>query len=71
MTEKQRRYEVTFYLSNGREVIARTTQDEDRETYLEAIQTLIEEEKTLCMEKIGIILQTKYITHVKMIEVAP
>ncbi|HDR4411963.1 TPA: hypothetical protein QCP93_005523 [Bacillus cereus] len=71
MTEKQRKYEVTFYLSNGREVIGRTTQDQDRTTYLKAIQTLIEEEKTLSMEKIGIILQTKYITHVKIIEVAP
>ncbi|HDR3653141.1 hypothetical protein [Bacillus wiedmannii] len=71
MTEKQRKYEVTFYLSNGREVIGRTTQDQDRTTYLKAIQTLIEEEKTLSMDKIGIILQTKYITHVKIIEVAP
>ncbi|WNN02598.1 hypothetical protein [Bacillus cereus] len=71
MTKKQRKYEVTFYLSNGREVVGRTTHDEDRKTYLNAIQTLIEEEKTLNMEKIGIILQTKYITHVKIIEVAP
>ncbi|NOP83149.1 hypothetical protein HNV23_27160 [Bacillus paranthracis] len=69
MTEKQRKYEVTFYLSNGREVIGRTTQDQDRTTYLKAIQTLIEEEKTLSMDKIGIILQTKYITHVKLVEV--
>ncbi|PEW95198.1 hypothetical protein CN446_19045 [Bacillus cereus] len=69
MTKKQRKYEVTFYLSDGKEVIGRATHHENRETYLDAIQTLIEEEKTICMEKLGVIIQTKYITHVKLVEV--
>lgn len=69
MTKEQRKYEVTFYLSDGKEVNGRITHHEDPETYLKAVQTLIEQEKPILIKKLGILIHSKYVTHVKIIEV--
>lgn len=69
MEKEQRTYHVTFYLSDGKEVNGRITHHEDPETYLKAIQTLMEQEKPILIKKIGTIIHSKYVTHVKIVEV--
>ncbi|EJS52566.1 hypothetical protein ICE_03898 [Bacillus cereus BAG1X1-2] len=69
MTKQQYTYQVTFYLSDGKEVSGRVTRDEDIGTCLNTLQDLIKNSKTICIPKIGTVIRTKYITHVKMIEV--
>ncbi|WP_244548090.1 MULTISPECIES: hypothetical protein [unclassified Bacillus (in: firmicutes)] len=69
MSKQQYAYRVAFYLSNGKEVSGRITHHEDPETYLKAIEGLIEKEKPILIKKLGTIIQSKYITHVKIVEV--
>ncbi|WP_242220264.1 hypothetical protein [Bacillus cereus group sp. BfR-BA-01380] len=69
MTKKQYAYRVAFYLSDGKEVSGRITHHEDLETYLNTIESLIENGKPILIKKLGTIIQSKYITHVKIIEV--
>lgn len=69
MEKEQRTYQITFYLSDGKEISGRVTRDEDTETCLKTLQDLIKNSKTICIPKLGTVIRTKYITHVKLIEV--
>ncbi|AYY25026.1 hypothetical protein ACS2QC_28405 [Bacillus cereus group sp. Bce033] len=69
MTKEQHTYHVTFYLSDGKEVNGRITHHEDVGTYLKALEVAIENKKTITMKNIGVVIQSKYITHVKVMEV--
>lgn len=69
MTKEKYTYQVTFCLSDGKEVSGRITRDEDTETCLKILQDLIKNNKTLCIPKLGTVIRTKYITHAKIIEV--
>ncbi|WP_020061076.1 hypothetical protein [Bacillus sp. 123MFChir2] len=69
MTKQQYAYRVAFYLSDGKEISGRITHDEDPETYLKSIESLIEKEKPILIPKLGTIIQSKYITHIKISEV--
>lgn len=69
MTKEQHTYHVTFYLSDGKEVNGTVTHHEDVETYLKAVKVLIENEKPIMIKSLGVVIQSKYITHVKIIEV--
>ncbi|PEM69260.1 hypothetical protein [Bacillus pseudomycoides] len=69
MTKEQHTYQITFYLSDGKEISDRVTRDEDTETCLKTLQELMKNSKTICIPKLGTVIRTKYITHVKIIEV--
>ncbi|MFB6730643.1 hypothetical protein ACMZ5A_28570 [Bacillus mobilis] len=69
MTNKQHTYQITFYLSDGKEVSGKITRDDDVETCLEKLETIIEYKKTIFLSDLGVLMQTKYITHVKVMEV--
>ncbi|MED2841480.1 hypothetical protein SAMN04487920_15117 [Bacillus mycoides] len=66
---KEHTYHVTFYFSNGKEFDGRITNKYNKEEYLEGLEELFLKEKTLLINKLGMLIQTKYITHVKVIEV--
>lgn len=69
MTKEQHTYHITFYLSDGKEVNGTVTHHEDAEAYLKAIKVLMENEKPIMIKSLGVVIQSKYITHVKVIEV--
>lgn len=69
MTNKQHTYHITFYLSDGKEVSGRIKRDDDVETCLEQLETIIEYKKTIFLSELGVLIQTKYITHVKIMKV--
>ncbi|ARC27665.1 hypothetical protein [Bacillus sp. FDAARGOS_235] len=69
MTKEQHTYHVTFYLSDGKEVNGTVTHHEDTETYLKAIKVLMENEKPIMIKNLGVVIQSKYITHVKVFNV--
>ncbi|KAB2462078.1 hypothetical protein F8161_08670 [Bacillus cereus] len=69
MTKEQYTYQVTFCLSDGKEISGRVTRDEDTKTCLKTLEELIENRKTICVPNLGAVIRTKYITHVKVMEV--
>ncbi|BCC03735.1 hypothetical protein BCJMU51_p413 (plasmid) [Bacillus cereus] len=66
---EEHRYHVTFYFSNGKEFDGKVTSKYNKEDYLEGLEDLFLKEKTLLIDHLGMLIQTKYITHVKVIEV--
>lgn len=66
---EEHRYHVTFYFSNGKEYDGKITNKRNKEEYLKALEDLFLKEKTLLVADIGMLIQSKYITHVKVIEV--
>ncbi|MEG7883478.1 hypothetical protein [Bacillus paranthracis] len=69
MTKEQHTYQITFYLSDGKEINDKITHDGDKKTCLNTVENLIENKRTICIHKLGTVIRTKYITHVKIIEV--
>ncbi|PGG92160.1 hypothetical protein CON73_14515 [Bacillus toyonensis] len=69
MTNEQHTYHITFYLSDNKEVSGRVTRNDDIETCLKKIETIIENKKTIFLSDLGVLMQTKYITHVKIMKV--
>ncbi|MEW5208037.1 hypothetical protein [Bacillus cereus] len=69
MTKEQHTYHVTFYLSDGKEVNGTITHHQDSEAYLNAIKVLIETGKPIMIKNLGVVIQSKYITHVKVFNV--
>ncbi|HFK1429356.1 hypothetical protein ABE273_16740 [Bacillus paranthracis] len=69
MTQEQYTYQITFYLSDGKEVSGRITRYEDTEKCLKTLQELIKNSKTICIPTLGTLIRTKYITHVRIIEI--
>ncbi|MGG3046961.1 hypothetical protein EZE46_30135 [Bacillus sp. BH2] len=70
MTKEQHKYHVTFYLSNGKEISGRITHSDDINTSLEELNDMIKTKKTIQVPQLGIVIRTKYITHIEIIEVA-
>jgi len=66
---EEHRYHVTFYFSNGKEFDGKVTSKFNKEDYLEGLEDLFLKEKTLLIDHLGMLIQTKYITHVKVIEI--
>lgn len=69
MTKEQHTYHVTFYLSDGKEVSGTITHHQDSEAYLNAIKVLMETGKPIMIKNLGVVIQSKYITHVKVFNV--
>lgn len=69
MTKERYTHQVSFYLSDGKEISGRFTREEDTKTCLKTLQDLIDNNKTICVPKLGTVIRTKYITHVKIVEV--
>lgn len=69
MEKEQRKYQVTFYLSDGKEINDIATSVENKKTCLKTLEELIINQKMICLHKVGVVIRTKYITHVKVIEV--
>ncbi|MGF2619222.1 hypothetical protein [Bacillus cereus] len=66
---EEHRYHVTFYFSNGKELDGRIKNKRNKEEYLKGLEDLFLKEKTLLINDLGMLIQSKYITHVKVIEV--
>ncbi|EJR28746.1 hypothetical protein [Bacillus mycoides] len=69
MTSEQHTYHITFYLSDGKEVSGIITRNEDIATRLKKLQTIIENKKTIFISDLGVLMKTKHIIHVKIVEV--
>lgn len=69
MEEEQRKYQVTFYLSDGKEICDIATSVENKKACLKTLEELIINQKMICLNKAGVVIRTKYITHVKVIEI--
>lgn len=69
MTKERYTHQVSFYLSDGKEISGSFTREEDTKTCLKTLQDLIDNNKTICVPNLGAVIRTKYITHVKVMEV--
>ncbi|KAA2400556.1 hypothetical protein BACERE00175_01680 [Bacillus cereus] len=69
MTKEKYTHQVSFYLSDGKEISGRFTRKEDAKECLKTLKNLIDNHKTISVPNIGTLIRTKYITHVKVVEV--
>ena len=61
--DKQYKFNVTFFLNNGENFSGNITVTQKKEDYMEELEDLLFRERFLTFSQLGVVVQTKYITH--------
>lgn len=61
--DKQHTLDITSFLSNVEKFTGHITVTETKEEYLEIVEDMLFKERYLAFTQLGVVVQTKYITH--------
>lgn len=67
--DKEHKFKVTFFLSNGESPSGFITVTDEKEDYVTDLADWLYKDSFLTFKRLGLILQTKFITHIKVEEV--
>lgn len=61
--DKQYKFNVTFFLNNGENFSGNITVTQKKEDYMNELEDLLFRERFMTFSQLGVVVQTKYITH--------
>lgn len=61
--DKQYKFNVTFFLNNGENFSGNITVTQKKEDYMNDLEDLLFRERFMTFSQLGVVVQTKYITH--------
>ncbi|MEK5017452.1 MULTISPECIES: hypothetical protein [Bacillus] len=67
--DKQYQFDVTFFLNNGEKFTGNITVTKKKADYMNELEDLLFRERVLTFTQLGVVVQTKYITHFLIEEV--